>query len=67
MRNTPEKNCAVIVASNVGVDEAFEGCDEVEAKMIDQYYFNPPAQDFIAPSGVRDDGALRKIDISRNP
>ena len=34
----PEKNCAVIVASNIGVDEAFEGCDEVAGKLIDQYF-----------------------------
>lgn len=34
----PEKNCAVIVASNVGVDEAFEGCDEVAGKLIAQYF-----------------------------
>jgi CubicO group peptidase (beta-lactamase class C family) len=34
----PEKNCAVIVASNVGMDEAFAGCDEVAAKMIGQYF-----------------------------
>ena len=34
----PEKNCAVIVASNVGVDEAFKGCDEVAGKLIDQYF-----------------------------
>ena len=34
----PEKNCAVIVASNVGVDEAFAGCDEAAGKLIDQYF-----------------------------
>jgi CubicO group peptidase (beta-lactamase class C family) len=34
----PEKNCAVIVASNVGVDEAFEGCDEAAGKLINQYF-----------------------------
>jgi CubicO group peptidase (beta-lactamase class C family) len=34
----PDKNCAVIVASNVGMDEAFAGCDEVAAKMIGQYF-----------------------------
>jgi CubicO group peptidase (beta-lactamase class C family) len=34
----PDKNCAVMVASNVGVDEAFAGCDEVAAKMIGQYF-----------------------------
>ena len=34
----PEKNCAVIVASNIGVDKAFEGCDEAAGKLIDQYF-----------------------------
>ena len=34
----PEKNCAVIAASNIGVDKAFEGCDEVAGKLIDQYF-----------------------------
>ena len=34
----PEKNCAVIVASNIGVDEAFEGCDEAAGKLINQYF-----------------------------
>jgi len=34
----PEKNCAVIVASNVGVDEAFEGCDEAAGKLIKQFF-----------------------------
>jgi CubicO group peptidase (beta-lactamase class C family) len=34
----PEKNCAVIVASNIGVDEAFEGCDEAAGKLIHQYF-----------------------------
>jgi len=34
----PEKNCAVIVASNVGVDEAFAGCDEAAGKLIHQYF-----------------------------
>jgi CubicO group peptidase (beta-lactamase class C family) len=34
----PEKNCAVIVASNIGVDEAFQGCDEAAGKLIDQYF-----------------------------
>jgi CubicO group peptidase (beta-lactamase class C family) len=34
----PEKNCAVIVASNVGVNEAFAGCDEVAGKLINQYF-----------------------------
>lgn len=34
----PEKNCAVIVASNIGVDQAFEGCDEVAVKLIKQFF-----------------------------
>jgi CubicO group peptidase (beta-lactamase class C family) len=34
----PEKNCAVIVASNVGSDEAFKGCDEAAGKLINQYF-----------------------------
>jgi CubicO group peptidase (beta-lactamase class C family) len=34
----PEKNCAVIVASNVGADQASEGCDEVAEKLIIQYF-----------------------------
>ncbi len=34
----PEKNRAVIVASNTGVDEAFEGCDEAAGKLIHQYF-----------------------------
>jgi CubicO group peptidase (beta-lactamase class C family) len=34
----PEKDCAVIVASNIGVEVAFEGCDEVAGKLIDQYF-----------------------------
>ena len=33
----PDKNCAVIVASNIGRDEAFEGCDEAAGKLINQY------------------------------
>lgn len=36
----PDKNCAVIVASNIGVDEAFEGCDEAAGKLITQYFGN---------------------------
>ena len=35
----PDKNCAVIVASNVGVDEAFAGCDEAAWKLIQQYFW----------------------------
>ncbi|MDR3402019.1 MAG: serine hydrolase [Chthoniobacter sp.] len=34
----PERNCAVIVAANIGVDEASEGCDEVAGKLIEQYF-----------------------------
>jgi len=34
----PEKNCAVVVASNVGADEASEGCDEAAGKLIDLYF-----------------------------
>jgi hypothetical protein len=34
----PEINCAVVVASNIGVDDAFEGCDEVAANLINQYF-----------------------------
>ena len=34
----PDKNCAVIVASNIGVDEAFAGCDEAAGKLIKQYF-----------------------------
>ena len=34
----PDKNCAVIVSSNIGVDEAFEGCDEAAGKLIQQYF-----------------------------
>jgi len=34
----PDKNCAVIVSSNIGVDEAFEGCDEAAGKLIGQYF-----------------------------
>jgi CubicO group peptidase (beta-lactamase class C family) len=33
----PEKNCAVIVASNVGVGEAAAGCDEAAGKLINEY------------------------------
>ncbi|MDQ6631916.1 MAG: beta-lactamase family protein [Verrucomicrobiota bacterium] len=34
----PDKNCAVIAASNIGVDQAFEGCDEAAGKLIEQYF-----------------------------
>jgi CubicO group peptidase (beta-lactamase class C family) len=34
----PDRNCAVIVATNVGVDAAFGGCDEVAGKLIEQFF-----------------------------
>ncbi|MEW6306865.1 MAG: serine hydrolase domain-containing protein [Verrucomicrobiota bacterium] len=34
----PERNCAVIVATNVGVDAAFAGCDEAAGKLIQQFF-----------------------------
>jgi CubicO group peptidase (beta-lactamase class C family) len=34
----PERNCAVIVATNVGVDAAFEGCDEAAGNLIEQFF-----------------------------
>jgi CubicO group peptidase (beta-lactamase class C family) len=34
----PEENCAVVVASNIGVDEAIQGCDEAAGKLISQYF-----------------------------
>ena len=34
----PDRNCAVMVASNIGMDEAFEGCDEAAVKLIHQYF-----------------------------
>jgi len=34
----PEKNCAVIVATNVGVDAAFAGCDETAGKLIQRFF-----------------------------
>jgi hypothetical protein len=34
----PEINCAVIVASNIGVGEAFAGCDEAAVKLIEQFF-----------------------------
>jgi len=34
----PDKNSAVIVATNVGVNEAAAGCDEVASKLIVQYF-----------------------------
>jgi CubicO group peptidase (beta-lactamase class C family) len=33
----PEKNCAVIVAANTGVNEAAAGCDEAAGKLIQEY------------------------------
>jgi CubicO group peptidase (beta-lactamase class C family) len=38
----PEKNSAVIVASNMGGKEAFEGCDEAVGKLINQYFSSLP-------------------------
>jgi len=34
----PEKNCAVIVGTNVGIDAAFAGCDEAAGKLIKQFF-----------------------------
>jgi len=34
----PDKNCAVIVATNVGVDGGFEGCDEAAGNLIKQFF-----------------------------
>ena len=34
----PDRNCAVIVATNVGADAAFEGCDEAARKLIKQFF-----------------------------
>lgn len=34
----PEKNCAVIIASNIGIDEASAGCNEAAVKLIEQYF-----------------------------
>jgi CubicO group peptidase (beta-lactamase class C family) len=33
----PAKNSAVIVATNVGANEAFQGCDEAVGRLIEQY------------------------------
>jgi CubicO group peptidase (beta-lactamase class C family) len=33
----PEKNCAVIVASNIGMNSAFMGCDEAASNLIRQF------------------------------
>ena len=34
----PEKNCAVIVAANIGVTEAAAGCDEAVGQLIKEYF-----------------------------
>ncbi len=34
----PEKNCAVMVATNIGSDAAFDGCDEAAGKLIKQFF-----------------------------
>ena len=34
----PEKNCAVIVAANIGVNEAAAGCDEAVGQLIKEYF-----------------------------
>jgi hypothetical protein len=34
----PDRNCAVIVATNVGVNMAFAGCDEAARKLIEQFF-----------------------------
>jgi CubicO group peptidase (beta-lactamase class C family) len=34
----PEKNCAVIVAANIGVNEAAAGCDEAAGKLIKEFF-----------------------------
>jgi hypothetical protein len=34
----PERNCAVIVATNVGKDQAFAGCDEAAGNLIQQFF-----------------------------
>ena len=34
----PERNCAVIVATNVGVDAAFAGCAEAAGKLIQRFF-----------------------------
>lgn len=33
----PDKNCALIVASNVGASDAFKGCDEVAGELINRH------------------------------
>ena len=34
----PERNCAIIVASNIGANEATAGCDEVAGNLIKEYF-----------------------------
>ncbi len=34
----PEKNCAVVVATNVGSSKGFKGCDEAAGKLIRQHF-----------------------------
>jgi CubicO group peptidase (beta-lactamase class C family) len=34
----PKRNCAVIVASNIGINEAAAGCDETAGKLIKEYF-----------------------------
>ena len=34
----PAKNCAVIVATNIGVDAAAAGCDEAVGKLIGEFF-----------------------------
>jgi CubicO group peptidase (beta-lactamase class C family) len=34
----PERNCAVIVATNIGGGETFAGCDEAAGKLIQQFF-----------------------------
>jgi hypothetical protein len=36
----PEKNCAVIIASNIGVNEAAAGCDEAVGTLLKEYLGN---------------------------
>jgi CubicO group peptidase (beta-lactamase class C family) len=37
----PDRNCAVIVATNIGRDKAFAGCDEAASKLIRQFFPSP--------------------------
>jgi CubicO group peptidase (beta-lactamase class C family) len=36
----PDRDCAVIVATNVGVNAAAAGCDEAAAKLIQKFFSN---------------------------